>query len=255
MFDMKKFHLIPILFIALCGSCAIAQLTPSSTADDVLNTLQTSGQNLKSFSAKVTVRDFDTGSGGETTRFGKVWFQIKPDGNPVMHIALDYKVVGQKPNPDKVDYLLDDGWLTDRTDGTKTEARIQLVPKGQKVNLFQLGKSPFPMPIGQSPDEIKKQFDLTKVDPAKDDPANSIHIRLTPKPDSDMAKRFSSVDIWTDLTTKMPSRIETIDSKKGHDRTADLIKLELNPQINPADVSLPTLPPDWRSDITPLPQH
>ncbi len=252
---MRQLLLFCFIFaIGFCG-CAGAQLNPDSTADDVLHALHDSGSSIKSFSAEVKLDEFDNGTGAETNRFGKVWFAIKPTGDPVMHIVFDQKQVGDRGKvPDKVEYLLDDGWLTDRTDATKTESRIQLVPKGQKVNLFQLGKSPFPMPIGQDPDEIQKQFDVSKLAAAKDDPAGTIHLLLKPKPGSQMANRFSSVDIWTDLKTKMPVRIQTLDQKQVRERTADLTKMQVNTPLNQEDISLPGLPRDWRSSDTPLKQ-
>jgi outer membrane lipoprotein-sorting protein len=172
-----------------------------------------------------------------------------------MHIVFDHKQVGGKSLiPDRVEYLLEDGWLTIRTDATKTESRVQLVPQGQKVNLFQLGKSPFPMPIGQDRAEVEKQFDATRLPPAKDDPSGSIHLQLKPRTDSPMAERFSSIDLWTDLKTQMPVRIKTIDNKKVMERTTDLTGMRVNSELKPQDVSVPKLAPDWRSSDTPLAQ-
>jgi outer membrane lipoprotein-sorting protein len=250
---MRQLYLTAFICLAACCGCASAQLDSNSKTDDVLNALHDSGTNIKSFSATVKLNEFDNGTGAETTRFGKVWFQIKPNGEPVMHIAFDHKQVGDKKLiPDKIEYLLDDGWVTDRTDATKTESRIQLVPKGQKVDLFQLGKSPFPMPIGQDPAEIQRQFDVTKAAPANDDPPGSVHLLLKPKADAPMANRFSSVDIWTDIKTRMPVRIKTVDPKQAKERTADLTDLLVNPDLKKEDVTLPDLPGDWRTSDTPL---
>jgi len=252
---MRGLSLTVLIFLAASCGCAMGQLDANSKADDVLNALRDSGRSIKSFSANVKVNDFDNGTGAETNRFGKVWFLIKPDGEPVMHIVFDQKQVGgKKMIPDKVEYLLDDGWLTLRTDATKTESRMQLVPQGQKVDLFQLGKSPFPMPIGQDPAEIQKQFDVSRQAPANDDPPGTIHLLLKPKPNSPMANRFSSVDIWTDTKTRMPVRIKTVDSKQVRETTADLTDLLVNPDLKNQDVTLPDLPPDWRTSETPLAQ-
>jgi outer membrane lipoprotein-sorting protein len=242
-----------LLYLVASSGCAVAQLNPGSSPDEVLNALHDTGTTIKSFSAKVKLDEYDTVTGAEIVRFGKVWFQIKPTGDPAMHIVFDSKQIGDKNKvPDKVEYLLDDGWLTDRTAATKIESRIQLVPQGQKMNLFQLGKSPFPMPIGQDPAEIQKQFDLAKVAPAKDDPANTIHLLLKPKPNCPMANRFFSVEIWTDFQTRMPVRIQTIDPKQVKERTADLTDLKVNTPLNQTDATLPALPPDWRTSDTPL---
>jgi len=250
---MRRFYAAAISCLLAFSGCAMAQLNMNSNPDDVLDALHASGQSIKSFSATLKLNEFDDGTGAETNRFGKVWFQIKADGEPVMHVVFDQKQVNDKKSiPDKVEYLLDDGWVTNRTDATKTESRMQVVPKGEKMNLFQVGKSPFPMPIGQDRAEVEKQFDVSKVAPVNDDPPGTIHLLLTPKPNSPLAKQFSSVDLWTDVKTRMPVRIKTIDSKKAKERTTDLTDLKVNPNLNPQDVSVSKLPPDWRTSDTPL---
>jgi hypothetical protein len=43
---------------------------------------------------------------------------------------------------------------------------------GEKVNLLKLGEGPFPLPIGQKRDDVKRQFDVTLAKPEKGvDPA------------------------------------------------------------------------------------
>jgi outer membrane lipoprotein-sorting protein len=120
------------------------------------------------------------------------------------------------------------------------------------VDLFQVGKSPFPMPIGQDRADVEKQFDVTTVPPAKDDPPGTVHLLLKPKPDSPLLKRFSSVDLWTDLKTNMPARIQTVDSRQVMERTTDLTDLKVNPTLGPDDLNVSKLPPDWRTSDTPL---
>src|SRR5205814_1317034 len=127
------------------------------------------------------------------------------------------------------EYLLDGGWLIDRDYRAKNEVRRQIARAGEKVNLFQLGKGPFPLPIGQDKKDVHEQFEVTKLPPAKDDPAGAVHLQLTPKEKTDFARKFSRIDVWVDQHTKMPVRIETIDRNQTTDRQTDLEKMKVNP--------------------------
>jgi outer membrane lipoprotein-sorting protein len=249
---MRKLISASSILMAICCSCAMAQLSGDSKVDDVLDALQASGHSVKSFSAGLKVNDYDAGTDSEVNRFGKLMFSIKPDGNPVLHVLLDHKQAGgKKLVAEKKEYLLDDGWLIDRDAEIKVETRRQVSPPGQKVDLFQLGKGPFPLPIGQDKAEVHKQFDVTKVDPAKDDPADSVHLLLKPNAGSPLAGRFLTVDVWANVKTQMPMRVKTVDDKHN-ERTVDFIDLKVNQELAASDLALPALPADWTSNDIPL---
>jgi outer membrane lipoprotein-sorting protein len=248
---MQKANLF-LMVILLLGNQAMADLASSSSIDDVLDALQASGHNVKSFTADLKTNDYQAGNETEMNRFGKVWFQIKPDGNPVLHVQFDHKQPGgRKIIPEKKDYQLQDGWLTDRDDQSKIESRRQIALPGQKVDLFQLGKGPFPLPVGQDKSDVHKQFDVTKPALAKDDPADTIHLLLTPKPDSRLADSYRTVEIWVGEKTQMPVRIMTTD-KHQNERTVDFFNLKTNPDLNPGDLVLPPLPTGWNTSDIPL---
>ncbi len=231
-------------------------LDAKSGVDDVLIALRDDGKLVKSFSADVSDDEQENIQLTEVIRTGKMWFVIAPNGDATMHLILDHKKVGNKTVQEKVEYLLDKGWLTIRTFDTKNETRIQLVPAGQKMNLFDLGKGPFPFPIGQNPDDVHKQFDVTIPPPDKDnpDPANTIHLLLKPKAGTQIADQFFSIDVWVDLTTKMPAQVMTVNKRQTETKTWTLPNLKLNAAVQPGDLSLPPLPPGWRSTDKPLGQ-
>lgn len=231
-------------------------LAGNSSVDDVLTALRDDGKLVKSFTADVSDDEQDTIHATEFTRTGKMWFVIAPNGDATMHLILDQKTVGnnKKPVADKVEYLLDKGWLTIRTFDTKNEVHVQLVPAGQKVNLFELGKGPFPFPIGQNPDDVKKQFDVTIPPPDKDnpDPPGTIHLLLKPKANNPLAEKFFSIDVWVDTKTKMPAQVMTTNNRQTEIKTWTLPNLKLNTTVNQGDLTLPQLPPGWRSTEKPL---
>jgi outer membrane lipoprotein-sorting protein len=225
-------------------------LNSNSKVDDVLDALQADGKNVKSFTADVKIDEFNTTFQTDALRFGKVWFESKPNGDPVLHLLMDHKEIAKKQTPEKREYLIEDGWLTDRNYDVKKEVRMQLVPAGQKVNLFQLGKGPFPLPIGQDRKDVKAEFAVSILAPDKDDPAGTIHLKLVPLPNSQWAQTFVEVEVWVDLKSNMPVRIFTKD--KSTEKTVDLLNLGVNSSINPKELALPPLEKGWDSLDKPL---
>jgi outer membrane lipoprotein-sorting protein len=228
-----------------------AALNTNSTADDVLDALQAAGKNMKSFSADLKLDEINDQFGTETLRFGKIWFQTKPNGDETLHVLMDHKEVEKKQTPEKKEYLLDRGWLIDRNYDLKIETRTQLVPAGQKVNLFQLGKGPFPLPIGQDKKDVLAEFAASVAAPDKDDPAGTIHLKLKPLPRTQWAQTFVLVEVWVDFKTNMPVRVAT--QSKTEYKVTDLLNLKVNPALNPNDLALPPLDKGWKPVDRPLP--
>ena len=230
-----------VAILALAAAGAGKPLGPNSTVDDVLDAMHDRGHDLRSFTADVTQNVTDS-QGYDTTRTGKAWFQVLPGDDARVHLLLDHKKVGERP-PTKsvVEYLLDKGGvLTNRDYTSKTESSRQVVAPGQKLNLFELGKGPFPLPIGQDKAEVYKQFDveLKRAVPA-DDPPRTLHLLLTPKPGTPLAKQFKSVDVWVDVRQGMPVRVETVGPRGTPDQTTDLKNLQVNPPVKDGDFTLP----------------
>jgi hypothetical protein len=232
-------------------------LHPDATVDEVLDALQARGQNLKEFVADVQLTDTDITMGDSSKRSGKVWYQVKPGGDARMHILFEKKIVGDKPPKDeRKEYLLDGGWALDRDYRAKNEVRYQIARPGEKMNLFQLGKGAFPLPIGQDKHDVHAMFDVTKVAPATGDPVNTIHLQLTPKPKTDFERKFSTIDVWVDLSTKMPVRISTVDRNQTAQQQTDLQNMVVNPKEGLAEGDFVMPPVDdkgWNRHEEPLP--
>ena len=90
---------------------------------------------------------------------------------------------GKKIN-EKLDYELIDGKLIERNYRAHSQITQQVIRPGEKIDLFKLGQGPFPLPIGQPKEEVHKQFAVKSRCPDKDDPADSVHIQLTPEPNT-----------------------------------------------------------------------
>lgn len=220
-------------------------LTVDSTVDQILDALHARGADLQSLSADVELIESDASTGDFVTRDGRFLLQTLPDGSARARITFDTRTANNRKTEDKVEYLLDGRNLIDRTWRTKTQVTRQVLKPGEKVNLLKLGEGPFPLPIGQPADEVHRMFEVTRIDSGADDPANTVHVRLTPRADSQFANRFHTIDAWVDLADHMPKRIETVDPNGVTVRTTELGNVRINPKLTDADFALDRVGPDW----------
>jgi outer membrane lipoprotein-sorting protein len=221
------------------------KLTPDSDLDTTLDALNARGQNLKDFSADVAIHTADNRTGEDTAQIGAVVFQNRNNGDSRIKVGFDKKETdngnGQKiAQKQKLDYVLEDGWLTDRDYQKKLEVRRQVLQPGQKMNLLKLGEGPFPLPIGQDKLEVKKQFKATKEKPEKDDPKDTVHIRLIPEEKSQFEKKFQRIDVFVDTKSSMPVRIDTVE-KAGTTRSTELKNIKLNTGVKNQAFDLPKI--------------
>lgn len=244
------------LLIFLLAPVVFAQTRPAldadSSIDQVLDALDRSGNQLRDFVADVTLTQADARSGDSASSAGTVYFQRTSPDEARIRVTFDTETVGNHKQDKKVDYLLDDGWLWERDYRRKTEIKRQVLQPGQKLNLLKLGEGPFPLPIGQEKTEVHRQFDVQKVAPKEGDPAQSIHLTLKPAEGSQLAKKFSSIDVWVDPATEMPCRIEAVDANETTIRTTDLTNLRMNKGLPPDAFSLPPIDDSWNRHEEPF---
>jgi hypothetical protein len=198
-------------------------ITPASDLDSILDALNARGKDLTDFTCDVSLHTIDERTGQDTAQIGTVVFQNRPGGDSRIKVEFDKKqtdVGNGHPVKQKqrLDYLLDHGWLTDRDYQKKLEVKRQVLKADQKMNLLKLGEGPFPLPIGQDKEDVKKQFKVSKAEPAADDPKGTVHITLVPKAGSQLERRFKQIDVFVDTATNMPARIDTVEKVARRDR-------------------------------------
>ncbi len=221
-----------------------ASAAADTSVDAVLDALDQRGQGLKSFDANVKLAETDESTQLSSTRLGHVWFQKKPGDDARLRVLLDKKEDKTRIVNEKIEYLLDGGWLDDRDYNKRIEVRRQILKPGEKINLLKLGEGPFPLPIGQKKEEVKKVFDVTKVKPEKDDPAGTVHLQLKPIKGTQFSRKFSAIDVWVDTKTSMPRRIDTLDPKETTTRSTELTDVRINPELTDADFKLEKIQPE-----------
>ena len=186
-----------------CSAALAAEPKPlaaDATIDQILDALDEAGDNLKDFVAEVALTTEHAVTGTSSTRRGTVWYELSKEGDPRMRINLPTKEVGEKVFDDeRIEYMLDEkGVLWDRNYKQRVQIKHIIRKPGQpRVNLLQLGQGPFPLPIGQAREEVRKQFEVEQIKPDAADPKGTLHLRLKPKPGGQFAK-IESIDDWVD---------------------------------------------------------
>lgn len=232
-----------ILILAIAAlSPVLAQAAPipaDASVDHVLDALKASGDNLRDFSAHVTLTDLDQATADSSSHEGTILFQQLPDHDGRVRVEFTQLTRGDKIFAEKHQYTLSGGWLTDRDFDRKVQVRRQVARPGEKIDLLKLGQGPFPLPVGQDPQQVKKDFDVSVVAPEKGDAAQTVHLLLVPKAQTDLARKFAQIDVWVDRTSAMPVKIATLDSAQEHLQTTDLTDLRINQNLTDADFALP----------------
>lgn len=127
-------------------------------------------------------------------------------------------------------FIFDGEWLAEVQPQQKLFIRRQVVAPGTTYNPLRLGEGPFPVPLGQRREEVLAAFNVKRVEPAGDDDAELIHLRLTPhhadrEQTSDAA--LAQVDLWYDQQTLLPRKIITVDDSENR-KTVTLHGIRVN---------------------------
>jgi hypothetical protein len=214
-------------------------------SDAVLDALHKRGVGLNDFTADVSMATIDPLTGDTDTVSGKVWYQNKADGSTRLRIIFDTKLKGGAPVRNyKHEYQLEDRWLIERDHKRRLQVDRQVLKPGQKVNLLKLGEGPFPLPVGQPKEEVRRLFDVKKVAPADGDPAGTQRVELTPAKGTQFERKFKKIDVWVEDKSNFPRRIGTVE-KNTTQKVTDLTNIKVNEGIDAKVFELGKVPEGW----------
>lgn len=233
---------IVIVAVSFCN----AELTAGSSTDEILDRLHEVGRDLKSFTVKVVLREKDTVAQDTWSRSGEAVYEQKANGDARLRMSFTIRVQDGVTQQQRHDYLLENGWLVERDTPRKQERKQQILRPGEKANLLKLGEGPFPLPIGQPREDVYRDFEVAKVAVGEDAPANTTHVLLTPKAGTRFERKFKTIDVWVDLASGMPRRIDTVDANDTMRKKADLLEFKANVPVTDEQFALPDVPADWQ---------
>ena len=231
------------LAVALLLLPAAANAAVGAAVEDDLKLLQKAGENLTSLAADLSLAVTDADTGEATTRTGRFALQRLPDGDTRVRATFTKTVSGKRVENDRRDVLLEGPNLTDRDEKAKKLTVRQVRKPGEKANLFKLGEGPFPLPIGQAPEAVLKEFDVKPVE-SKDPAVRALD--LLPKTGTALAEKFKAIHVVFDARTGFPRSIRTTDPNETATTTATLTDVIENGDVKPDEFKLDPVPKDWQ---------
>ena len=184
---------------------------------------------------------------------GQLRFKKGKD-NPVFLVIFDKYTNEGIVRRDKEWHAFDGRWYSEAREKTKSIVRREVVRAGEKLNVFELGEGPFPLPFGQKKQQIVKHFTIKLVASKKGDPPNTDHLVCTPKPRTELARKFKKVHFYVDKKLDLPTRVLTIAEGDEQETQVDFDpdKIRLNKGIADSKLTLPKLK-DYKERTEPLP--
>lgn len=178
--------------------------------DVILDRLEARGRGIRGLSCEVVYHHVTTVPFTEKTKkVGKLLFS-RADNNSQFLIHFTRRVADGVVIDLKEIYAFDGQWFVELHGGeAKSVTRRQIARPGEKIDPFELGKGPFPLPFGQKRSEILKHFEVSLGRGDREAPPGSKHLHCVPRVGTPMAEEYKRVEIFVDPRRDIPVRVVT----------------------------------------------
>ncbi|QDU71905.1 LolA family protein [Mucisphaera calidilacus] len=226
--------LIVTLLLAV-SSHAQDQTDLSPEAATLLQRVEQAADNLKSLRARLRYDRIQGLLGDEQRRFGELRYAAGPPGRFAVH--FEYLIVEDRRDRQNRWYIFDGRYLAEKLEDEKLFIRREVVAEDQdaaEADPLRFGSGPFSLPLNLRKDEVDARFVVAAIPPDPDDPENTFHLQLTPRPHMDIEQ--TQIDLWYDNKTALPRRVRTLDNSEN-ESIIDLLRVTTNEKVREADFS------------------
>ena len=233
--------------VLVIGACAAAparaqpEATMRARVDQVLTALQKRSDGLTDIRCEVRFAEDDRINLSKLTKTGKIVFLItEPNPHFLIHFEKTQSADGVVGKQEW--YLFDGRWLYQGLERLEQVTKQEVARPGEKLDLFDIEKTPFPVPFGQKKEKILKNFDVSIVPPAAGDPPTPDHLVCTPQPDSRLHQRYDKLELFVDRGVNLPTRIVVTKNNGLETNTADfpgLSEKSINTDVTAAQLEKP----------------
>jgi len=229
----------------------------SEEAQAWLERIDAAGQKLKTLQGTLRYEVVQGAMGDKQVRMGSLYYDAAAPAKFAVH--FDRLLASRRLIRDDRWYIFDGQWLVEKMVEQKQFIKRQLVDlektqeDGQppSANPLADGQGPFALPITLKKDAVLRKHRVDLIAFKAGDPANSIHLKLTPH----VLQRgeFSRIDLWYDTTTLLPVRVQTIDETEN-ETTVILSEVKIDEQIESIrfDTAEPPASEGWTVELKPL---
>jgi hypothetical protein len=246
----------PVLTARPAGTRATASAPATSPSErrvhEVLEQLERRGESVKDLKAKIEWQVLDRVIEDKQAKYGELFFQRAEPRDRFM-VTFNKTIVEDQVIDKPEEHLFDGQWYIEKREATKTVIKRQIVRPGEEFDPFKLGQGPFPLPFGQKEAQILDKFQVSYVEPAKDDPANTSHLKLIPKASAhDMADKYKELHFFVDKKLDLPVKV-VADQKDDKLVTVVFSQIQVNTAI-PGSAFTVQVPddPTWSVTVEPL---
>jgi outer membrane lipoprotein-sorting protein len=214
--------------------CAVGRGSGSETnaeaaisLDEILERMNQSARSLKTYQCQIEYLSlqpemFDA----KTLRKGNMFYKRGSDRS-YLRINFDTKKEDEFDEQVYVQYYIFDGeWLTYVNFEDKSIQKRQLAEPNHPVDAFELAQSSMPIVGFSESQDLKKEFDLSLVEPRKED-EGALHLLLKVKPESTFKDDYLTIEFWVSNTRWLPVKAQALTTEK------EIYRIRfLNPKIN-----------------------
>jgi len=195
------------------ATAPVTQPAVSPEVSAVLDRLEKAGAGLRDLEANIRHELYQVLAEDRQVKTGTVRFLMPTDHQPARFFVRFDGLVQEGLKIDQKEWYCFDGeWLREIREHTKLVIDRRVVKPGERINPFELGKGPFPLPFGQKKDEMIRSFEISLVPPTKDEAAKKLtHLRLIPRPATPLAKEYKRIEFWIDPALGLPTQIQAED--------------------------------------------
>lgn len=237
-----------ILAASMLTAATCAEETPTSAddprVDEILTRLEQARNDMKDIRANVTFIEEDAIELSKRKKQGQIRF-LMTDPNPLFMIHFDKVetdgVVGKREW-----YLFDGRWMFEVVERLEQVTKREIAKADEKLDFFDLEKSPFPLPFGQRKEVILRSFEVDYAEPKPNDPPETDHLICVPRPGSRLAERYDKLDYYVLRGVNLPGRVVITRNKGREVKSADfpgLRKESINTGLTSKDFSPQ---PEWK---------
>ena len=217
------------------ASAAAAQI------DGILTRLEKRSDGLTDIRCSVRLVEDDQMNLSKQTKHGRILFMIT-EPNPHFMIHFDKTevdgILGKKEW-----YLFDGRWLYQALERLQQVTKQEIAAPGEKIDMFNLERTPFPVPFGQKKETMLRHFDIKLMPPSGGDPPGTDHLVCVPKTDSEMRRRYDRVEFFVLKDVHLPARIVVTRNEGLEVTTADFPDLSaksINAGVTAGDFERPS---------------
>jgi outer membrane lipoprotein-sorting protein len=210
---------------------AVAGSDKKNPASDYLQRLSAKTRQLESYQCKIDYLFEQPLFESKSLRKGKLYYQEQKDKSLLRINFETLKEDDGAPRDYKDEYIFDGRWLTHIDYQTEQVKRYEQAEEGEQIDAFELVRQSFPIIGFTKVEELEQDFEIKFIEQKSTKAGDFVQLNLKPKPESQYAEDYVSIDFWIDIQIDLPSKIAAVNTEKDI-YTIEFVKAVINKAID-----------------------